>query len=55
MTLTQGRQAQALINAINNNYVIETQDDLIRAYNFEMDGVTDNVVINAVRSELGLA
>ncbi len=54
MTLTQGRQAQTLINVINS-WAIETQDDLIQAYNFEMEGITDKVVISAVRSELGLA
>lgn len=54
MTLTQGRLAQALINQINS-WAIETQDDLEQVYNSEMEGVTDTVVVQAVKSELGLS
>lgn len=50
MTLTQGRQAQALINS----YDVETQDDLVQVYKLEMKDVTDSVVIKAVQNELGI-
>ena len=53
MTLTQGRQAQALINIINS-YDVETQDDLVQVYKLEMKDVTDSVVIKAVQDELGI-
>ena len=50
MTLTKGRQAQALINS----YDVETQDDLVQVYKLEMKDVTDSVVIKAVQNELGI-
>ncbi len=53
MTQTQARLAQSLISLIYD-YEIETQYDLEAAYEIEMDGITDEVVINAVKSELGM-
>ena len=53
MTLTQGREAQAVINVING-YDIETQDQLEEAFEIETQSITDEVVLNAIKSELGL-
>jgi hypothetical protein len=53
MTLAQARLAQGLIDYINS-WAIENQDDLEQAYKSEMEGITDEAVIKAVRSELGL-
>jgi hypothetical protein len=53
MTITQGRQAQALIGIINN-YEIETQEQLLEIFEIETKNITDKVVLNAIKSELGI-
>lgn len=53
MTLTQGREAQAVINVINS-YDVETQAQLEEAFEIETQGITDETILNAIKSELGL-
>jgi hypothetical protein len=53
MTLAQSRLIDALLSQIYG-WAIENQDDLDQAYEDEMQGITDEVIINAVKLELGL-